>query len=121
MNELQENILDHYKNPRNFGHPNWDFSYVYESKNISCGDEIKLYVQMVSDRITNLAFEGEGCSIAIASASILTEEFKSISIPEILKMSNEDYIKNYIGFELTPSRQKCALLVFLALKKSISK
>lgn len=120
MNEFQENILDHYKNPRNFGKPDWNLTSIQEAKNISCGDEVRLYININENRINNIAFEGEGCSIAIASASIITEEFKGKDISEVYKISEDEYIKTYIGIDLTTSRRKCALLAFSALKNSLN-
>ena len=119
MNEFQENILDHYKNPRNFGKPLWSFNSVQEAKNISCGDEIKIYVEKNDSHINHIAFEGEGCSISIASASIISEVFINKPVSEILDLSDDEFIKKYIGIELTLSRRKCALLAFSALKQSL--
>jgi len=119
MNEFQENILDHYKNPRNFGKPAWEPTSSQQAQNISCGDEVKIYTRIDDNVIKDLAFEGEGCSISIASASIITQEFKNKSREDILSLTDDEFIKNYIGIELTTSRRKCALLALDALKHSL--
>lgn len=119
MNEFQENILDHYKNPRNFGKPEWAIDNFSEEKNLSCGDEVKIFVSQDTNSIKKLAFEGEGCSICIASASIICEEFPNTSLKEVKEMTDERFIDKYIGIPLTTSRKKCALLALWALKKAI--
>lgn len=78
----QEVILDHYKNPRNFFRPNHP-SHKAEGYNPLCGDKITLYVNMTGDVVDGLAFEGSGCAISTASASLLTESIKGKTKKEV--------------------------------------
>ena len=72
----QEIILDHGKNPRNFGKCK-DFTSDAKGHNPLCGDKVHIYAQLNEDKkILNLSFEGEGCAISLASASILTDILK---------------------------------------------
>lgn len=111
----RELILDHYKNPRNKGtlDPN-DISY--EDDNPLCGDRIRIDLRVDGDqRVTEVAFNGRGCAISQASASLLTEEIKGKTLEEIKKISKEDILE-MLGIELGPVRLKCALLSLKVLK-----
>jgi len=67
-----EILLDHYQNPRNFGHlENPDI--VHEEGNPSCGDQIRIEIKLEDNKIADIKFTGKGCTISQASASILTE------------------------------------------------
>ena len=123
----RENVLDHYKNPRNFGKLS-DSDYSAEMDNPLCGDriemEIKLKVQ--SGRplgkfkvIKEIRFYGEGCAISTASASMLTERVKGMEIDEVQKLNKEDILK-LLGIQLTPTRLKCALLPLEVLHKTLA-
>ena len=85
MSELgslyQEIILDHCKRPRNFG-PLPGTPHVAEGYNPLCGDKVKIYVAVAGDRIERVAFEGAGCAISTASASLLTEALTGKSLAE---------------------------------------
>lgn len=119
MNEAQEIILDHYKNPRNFGKPDWQITHSATVENPICGDEISIFLKILNDdTIEEVAFEGEGCSIAVASASILYDSLKNKSIDVVKEMTYEQ-LEEMIGIELTLQRQKCANLSLEALKKAL--
>lgn len=78
----REVILDHYKQPRNtmeLRHP----SRQADCKNPSCGDKIRLQLELDGDRVTNVAMLGNGCAISQASASMMTEAVKGSSLPEV--------------------------------------
>src|SRR6478672_2853691 len=85
MSELrelyQQVILDHNKNPRNFG-PLEDANRTSEGRNPLCGDEIKVYVKLDGDRIEDIHFEGRGCAISKASASMMTMTLKGKTTDE---------------------------------------
>lgn len=124
MNIYQQQILDHYKNPRNYVKHEaliHNFSHSGEAENVSCGDTIKLFLQVgeENDKITSVKFNGEGCSIAIATASILSEYLVEKSLTQALSMTEKDLLK-LIGIELTPSRQRCATLSLLALQRALT-
>ena len=118
MNIYQEKLLDHYNNPRNYGElvaP----SVIMELENVSCGDIIKLQLLVSDNVIKDIKFSGEGCAVAIGTASMLTEYAKGKTIEEMTKFNLDDLIK-LIGIDLTMSRIKCANLSLETLQKSIN-
>lgn len=123
MDIYRENILDHYRNPRNFGRLE-DPDATFEMGNPLCGDVIGMEIKVPklearSWKLEDIRFWGEGCAISQASASMLTEKVKGIRIEEIKKLSYED-IKEMLGIELSSARIKCALLPLEVLQKAIS-
>jgi len=103
-------ILDHYKNPRNYGElPDPDFSHVGE--NPSCGDTIQVDVELADDdeTIERVAFSGDGCAISQAAASLLTEKLPGESIDELQAMDTDDIV-DMLGVDISPMRIKCAVL-----------
>lgn len=119
MNEYQQQLLDHYHSPRNFGAPSFEATHNAKVSNLSCGDEIEIWLEVSADKIIkNVAFSGEGCSIAIGSASLLLEELKGKTLNEVENL-NEDFQLKLIGIPLTMARLKCATLPFQAVKNSI--
>ncbi len=117
MNIYQQQILDNYHNPVNFGKPSKHTSSS-KKQNLSCGDEIEVYLTIEDGKISSMNFEGEGCAICIASASLLSQYLPGKKIDEIKSMGIEE-IKKILGIELTPSRNKCALLSLEAVKSAI--
>jgi nitrogen fixation NifU-like protein len=85
MDLYQEVILDHNKRPRNFGELD-DPDHFAEGNNPLCGDQLKVYITMVGDRIEQIRFEGSGCAISTASASLMTEIVKGKSRAEIERL-----------------------------------
>ncbi len=118
MDLYRDLILDHYHNPRNFGHLGKP-DVVVEEYNASCGDKIVMEITF-DTRVKDIRFSGEGCAISQASASMLTERAKTLDKKKILSMSLDD-ITNMLGTTLTPSRTKCALLPLEVLQKAIAK
>ncbi|HLA48514.1 MAG: SUF system NifU family Fe-S cluster assembly protein [Nitrospinae bacterium RIFCSPLOWO2_02_39_17] len=110
----KENILDHYKNPRNYGEiENPDISYF--DTNPLCGDELQMQIKIKDGKAEDVKFKGKGCSISQASASMLTEMIKGQDMEEIKKIGKKD-ILDAVGLQLGPSRIKCALLSLKVLK-----
>ncbi len=110
----KENILDHYKNPRNYGEiENPDISYF--DTNPLCGDELQLQIKVKDGRAEDVKFKGKGCSISQASASMLTEMIQGKDMEEIKKIGKKE-ILDAVGLQLGPSRIKCALLSLKVLK-----
>ena len=111
----REVILDHYKNPRNFGTLDpADISY--EDDNPLCGDKIRIDLRLdENNRIKEIAFSGHGCAISQASASMLTEEILGKTLDEV-KQFGKEQILELLGIELGPVRLKCALLSLKVLK-----
>jgi nitrogen fixation NifU-like protein len=107
----RQQILDHYKNPRNYGElDNPTFSHVGE--NPMCGDEITVDVTLEGDgeTIEYAAFRGDGCAISQASASMLTGELKGMTLDELAELDRDDVI-DLLGVDISPMRVKCAVLV----------
>ena len=114
----QENILDHYKNPRNFGKIE-NASVHHHEYNPLCGDEIEMFLVLDENRkVVDVKFNGHGCAISQASASMLTEQIKGKNIDELKKMTKENILE-MLGIPISPVRLKCALLSLDTLKNSI--
>lgn len=115
----KENILDHYRNPRNkkvFS----DFDLKGEGLNVSCGDKVTFFVKFGdSGEVADASFEGDGCAISQASASMFTEKIKGMSKEELKLLSPGD-IYDMLGIKISPGRTKCALLPYEALNNSKS-
>jgi len=114
----QENILDHYKNPRNFGTIK-NASVHHHEKNPLCGDELNLFLVIDKNKkIADVKFSGHGCAISQASASMLTEKMKGKSIEDVNKLTKEDILE-MLGIPLSPVRLKCALLSLDTFKNGV--
>ena len=117
MDMYRELLLDHYKNPRNYGKiKNPDIKY--KDQNPLCGDVVEYYLKIKEGGVEDAKFEGKGCVICMATASILSEELRGKKIDEITLMKKEDVL-GLINLELTPTRLKCAMLPLTAVKKGI--
>ena len=117
MDLYAEDILDHYRNPRHYGHLDHP-TLTYHDTNPFCGDEITLELQIEDDRVVDVAFNGKGCAISQASASMMTEEILGKSLEE-LKSWNKDSVLEMVGIPLGPVRVKCALLPLKVLKAAV--
>lgn len=118
MKEIySEIILDHWKNPRNKGRiENADI--VIEDSNPLCGDKITFYLDFEKETIRDVKFEGSGCAISQAAASMLSEIVKGKNIYDIVKLE-KDEIEKMLHVSLGPNRIKCALLPLKALKLGV--
>lgn len=116
MDDLYRDIiLDHYQNPRNKGLVD-PADVDYEEDNPVCGDHIHLTLQVDDqDRVTAVGWEGEGCAISQASASMLSERIAGKTLDELRDFSKDDILE-MLGIELGPVRLKCALLSLKVLK-----
>ena len=114
----QEQILDHYKNPRNFGKI-MNATIHHHEKNPLCGDELDVYFLIDDGRnIADVKIYGRGCAISQASASMLTEKVKGKSIDEIKKLKKDDILE-MLGIPISAARLKCVLLSFDTFKNAI--
>jgi len=113
----REAILDHYKHPRRKGHlENPDVHY--HDHNPFCGDEITMELKVEKGIVVDAAFDGRGCAISQATASMIMEEIVGQSV-EDLKLLGKEYILDLLGIEIGPVRLKCALLPLKALKAGL--
>lgn len=119
MNMYLEELLDHYKNPRNYGELNNPEIKIFDT-NPLCGDEVEIHAELDGETLKTLKFNGKGCAISLASTSMLTEDLKGKTIQEILKLPDEQILKR-LGVEISAMRIKCALLGFKTLQKGIIK
>ncbi|MBF6614075.1 MAG: SUF system NifU family Fe-S cluster assembly protein [Chloroflexi bacterium] len=104
----KEEILDHYKNPRNFGELEKPDIHV-EANNPLCGDKLFMDLEVRDGIVQDVRFTGRGCAISQASASMLTEEIAGKPLTELAKMTRQDILDN-LGVEVSYARMKCALL-----------
>ncbi len=115
----REEILEHYKDPQNFGKlAHCDISG--RLTNPFCGDDIEMFIALKDNKVQNIGFTGRGCAISIASASILTEFAKGKSRNELTKMTEDDML-GLLNIEVSETRKKCALLAFSVLKDCLEK
>jgi nitrogen fixation NifU-like protein len=106
----RQQILDHYKNPRNYGELE-DATFEHVGENPMCGDTIKMFVELADDdeTIERVSFVGDGCAISQASASLLSEDLHGRTLAEIREMDRDD-IFELLGIDVNPMRVKCAVL-----------
>ena len=117
MNLYQDLILDHYRNPRNQGELK-NATHRGKALNPTCGDKLEMDIVVENGIITNIGFQGAGCAISQASASLLTEHIKGKKVKEVLSLTPED-ILSLLGVTLSPNRLKCGLLSLETLKKAL--
>lgn len=115
MNMYRENIIEHWKNPNNFGNLA-NFNIKLHAHNPSCGDEFEIKLKIEKNKIIDAKFIGEGCAISLASADILLDNIKNKSVSEIKNLTERDLLK-FLEVEITPARMNCALLALNALQK----
>ncbi|MDQ0177744.1 Fe-S cluster assembly sulfur transfer protein SufU [Bacillus chungangensis] len=129
-------IMDHYKNPRNKGQLQ-DGSLTIDMNNPTCGDRIHLTLKVDDGKITDAKFDGEGCSISMASASMMTQLIIGKNVKTALQLSQlfsnmmqgKDYgediaddlgdIEALQGVSKFPARIKCATLAWKAMEKGL--
>jgi nitrogen fixation NifU-like protein len=116
----REIILDHYRNPRNKGKLALADVSVHDS-NPLCGDEIDIHLKIESNTVQEIKFEGRGCAISQASASMLTEMVMGKNLEFLKDLKKEDILENIGLTNLGPARIKCALLSLKVLKVGMIK
>src|SRR3989344_1235783 len=125
MDLYREEILEHWKNPQNFGEiKNADL--VIDQINPLCGDQIRFFFnfekkgnpksEIRNPKIIDVSFTGNGCAISIASASMLSQYIKGKKISAISKIVGKDILE-MLGGDIAPARLKCAFLPLEAIKK----
>ncbi|MFB6082091.1 MAG: Fe-S cluster assembly sulfur transfer protein SufU [Halanaeroarchaeum sp.] len=106
----RQQILDHYKNPRNYGSLASP-TFSHGGHNPSCGDQLEFDVALAEDgeTIEQVAFEGDGCAISQASASMLSQRLPGMTLEEVAAMDRDDVLE-MLGVDISPMRVKCAVL-----------
>jgi nitrogen fixation NifU-like protein len=110
-------ILDHYRNPRNFGHLDAPDASA-EDINPLCGDQIRIELELRDGKVADVRFSGKGCAISQAATSLLTEEIRGKSLEEVAQIPAEHVVEN-VGIGISPARMKCATLGLKVLKSAI--
>jgi nitrogen fixation NifU-like protein len=120
MDELyRDYILDHYKNPRNFGELE-PHDLAFHDNNPLCGDELGVHIVVDEEgRIADLRFRGQGCAISQAAASITSEELIGMPVDEVPKLA-ADWVLDQLGIDISPTRRKCALLSLKVMRGATS-
>lgn len=114
---MMDVLLDHYRHPHNFGAlPGADI--VHAEGNPSCGDQMEIAVKTQDGIIEDIKFQGKGCIISQAAASILTDLMKGEPIERVRDFTRDDMLEN-IGIPIGPMRLKCALLALKVLKSGV--
>lgn len=127
-------IMDHYKNPRNKGSLEED-AVTIDMNNPTCGDRIHLTLKVTDGVVEDAKFDGEGCSISMSSASMMTQLIKGKKVEEAMELSDifskmmmgEEYSDKYDlddvealqGVSQFPARIKCATLAWKAMEKGV--
>jgi nitrogen fixation protein NifU and related proteins len=131
-------IMDHYQNPRNRGAFE-DDALTINMNNPTCGDRISLQLKIDNGKVADAKFNGEGCSISMASASMMTDAIKGLDVDKALNMADlfsrmmkgenvEDELEDLDigdiealqGVCKFPARIKCATLAWKAMQKGVS-
>ncbi|MDD5055936.1 MAG: iron-sulfur cluster assembly scaffold protein [Candidatus Peribacteraceae bacterium] len=119
MDLYADNVLDHYKHPRNTGSLK-NATVSHREENLSCGDDLTVHLKIAGEKITLIRWEGTGCAISQAAMSMLSEELSGKTTDEIADLKPDD-VRKILGVPVGPRRIKCALLCLHTLKNALRK
>lgn len=119
MDIYAENILDHFRRPRNCGELA-DATVDHEEFNHACGDSVHLWLKISGGKLVEVKWTGTGCAISQASMSIVSEELEGMSEDDVLKLTQKD-IYDFLGVPIGPRRFKCALMSLHTAKNAVHK
>lgn len=120
MDELyRDYILEHYKEPHHFGELDSPDMQAHDV-NPLCGDELGIHLKVDENGvITDVAFQGKGCAISQAAASIASDELVGMSIEDVKKL-DADWMVDLLGIDVSATRRKCALLNLKVLRGAVT-
>jgi nitrogen fixation NifU-like protein len=114
----QDHILDHYESPYHRGHCA-RCTHAHQDDNPLCGDVVRMELQIDEQgTLREVFFDGDGCCISQAAASMIAEKFEGSTVEEVKKFTANDML-DLFGVRLTPNRQKCCLLPWRVLQSAI--
>lgn len=113
----KENIIDHYKNPRNKKELS-QYTCNRTEANPLCGDKISIYLHISTGKVADVSFQGHGCAISQASASLLTDQIKGKDLSTVRSLTEKD-IQSLLGIPLSPIRMNCAVLSLKTIHKAL--
>ena len=119
MDLYAENVLDHYRHPRNQGTLK-DATVSHAEKNWSCGDEITMHLRIEDGVIRTVRWEGTGCAISQAAMSLLSEKLEGVTLKKAAELQQKDIFR-LLGVPISPRRLQCALIGLHTLKNALRK
>ena len=118
MDYYREYIRDHYRDPRNYGKLEKPDVHC-EDANPLCGDQLGIDLQIEGDQVSAVRFQGRGCAISQASASMLSEMIEGKSVQEVVALGKDDVL-DALGIPISPARMKCAFLSLRVLHRALA-